>query len=145
MSQPQTPQQSPQVGIAEALTDLTQQTRTLVREEITSAQRETWDKALASAPAAGLLAGAGGLGLLAVASAYRASLRLLETRLPPVAAALTATAVYGFGAAAAAAVGVQRLRTLPAPFPSATMQDAQARVGETTAELRHGGGAHAAP
>jgi hypothetical protein len=145
MSEQHAQQQSPQVGIAEALTDLTQQTRTLVREEIASAQRETWEKALASAPAAGLLAGAGGLGLLSLASGYRASLRLLETRLPPLAAALTATAVYGVGAAVAGVVGMQRLRTLPVPFPSATVQDTQARVGETAAELRGGDGAHAAP
>lgn len=131
-----TPAPSPQAGIADALTDLTQQTRTLVREEITAAQRETWDKAVASAPAVGLLAGAGGLGVLAAASGYRASLRLLERWLPPLGAALTATALYGAGAAAAGVLGVQRLRTLPVPFPTTTVQDAQARVGETTAELR---------
>jgi hypothetical protein len=62
MSEQQRQQQSPQVGIAEALADLTEQTRTLVREEITYAQRETWDKVVGSAPAVGLLAGAGGLG-----------------------------------------------------------------------------------
>src|SRR4051794_4362737 len=118
MSEQQT-HQSPQVGIAEALTDLTQQTRTLVRDEIAAAQRETWDKAVASAPAVGLLAGAGGLCLLSLASAFRASVRLLEIRLPPVPAALVATALYGAGAAGAAVVGVQRLRTLPVPFPSA--------------------------
>lgn len=134
----QTEHESPQAGIADALTDLTQQTRSLVREEIGSAQRETWDKAVASAPAVGLVAGAGGLALLAAASAYRASLRMLESRLPPVAAALTATAVYGLGAAAAGVFGVRRLRTVTPPFPTATVKDAQARVGETTAEFRQG-------
>jgi hypothetical protein len=133
------------MGIADALTDLGEQTRILVREEITSAQRETWTKVVRTAPAAGLLGGAGGLGLLSLASGYRASLRMLETRLSPVAAALTATAVYGVGAAVAATLGVQRLRALPVPFPSATVQDAQARVGETTAELRHGDGARSTP
>jgi hypothetical protein len=145
MSEPQTPPPSPQAGIADALTDLTQQTRTLVREEITSAQRETWDKLLASAPAAGLLAAAGGFGLLSVASGYRASLRMLERRLSPVAAALTATVVYGLGAAATAVWGVQRLRAAPMPFPSTTVQDAGARVGQTAAEVRRASGGHAAP
>src|SRR3954447_3015499 len=98
-------QQSPQAGIAGALTDLSEQTRILVRGEIAAAQRETWGKLKATAPAVGLLAGAGVLGLAASASAYRASLRLLERWLPPTGAALVATAVYGGGAAAAGAVG----------------------------------------
>lgn len=127
---------SPQAGIADALTDLTEQTRVLVREEIASAQRETWDKAVAALPAAGLLAGAGGLGLLAVASGHRASVKALERRLSPVAAALTVTAIYGIGAAAAGILGLERVRALPLPFPSATVQDAGARVGETAAHVR---------
>jgi hypothetical protein len=70
---------------------------------------------------------------------------MLETRLSPVAAALTATGVYGVAAAVAATAGVRHLRTLPVPFPSAAVQDAQARVGETTAEFRQGGGARPPP
>ncbi|MDD7963886.1 phage holin family protein [Actinomycetospora lemnae] len=132
------PQQSPQAGIAGALTDLSEQTRVLVRGEITAAQRETWSKLTAAAPALGLLGGAAVLGVAASASAYRLSLRLLERWLPPSGAALVATAVYGGGAAAAGAIGVQQLRTLPAPFPTETMAETGALVEETAAEVRRG-------
>ncbi|MDD7920377.1 phage holin family protein [Actinomycetospora callitridis] len=133
-------QQSPQAGIAGALTDLSEQTRILVRGEIGAAQRETWGKLKATAPALGLLGGAGVLGLAASASAYRASLRLLERWLPPSGAALVATAVYGSGAAAVGAIGLQQLRTLPMPFPAETMAETGALVEETAAEVRRGAG-----
>jgi hypothetical protein len=136
MSQPQ----SPQAGIAGALTDLSEQTRILVRDEIAAAQRETWGKVRAIAPATGLLGGAGVLGLAASASAYRASLRILERWLPPTAAALVATAVYGAAAAGAGVVGARQLRTLPAPVPAETAQQAAAAVQETAAEVRRQGG-----
>jgi len=135
MSQPQ----SPQAGIAGALTDLSEQTRILVRDEIAAAQRETWGKIRAIAPAAGLLGAAGVLGLAASASAYRASLRILERWLPPTAAALVATAVYGGAAAGAGVVGARQLRTLPAPVPAETAQQAAAAVQETAAEVRRQG------
>jgi hypothetical protein len=131
-------QQSPQAGIAGALTDLSEQTRILVRGEIAAAQQETWDKLKATAPALGLLGGAGVLGLAASASAYRASLRLLERWLPPSGAALVATALYGGGAAAAGALGVQQLRALPVPFPTDTVAETGALVEETAAEVRGG-------
>jgi hypothetical protein len=132
MSEPQ----SPQAGIAGALTDLSEQTRVLVRDEITAAQRETWSKLTATAPALGLLGGAGVLGLAATASAYRASLRLLERWLPPAGAALVATALYGGGAAAAGYAGLTELRRLPVPFPTDAVAHAGAAVEETASEVR---------
>jgi Putative Actinobacterial Holin-X, holin superfamily III len=131
-------QQSPQAGIAGALTDLSEQTRILVRGEITAAQRETWAKLKATAPAVGLLGGAGVLGLAASASAYRLSLRLLERWLSPTVAALVATALYGGGAAAAGVAGYQQLRALPVPFPADTVAETGALVEETAAEVRRG-------
>src|SRR4051794_8219605 len=128
--------QSPQAGIAGALTDLSEQTRILVRDEIAAAQRETWGKLKATAPALGLLGAAGVLGLAASASAYRTSLRVLERWLPPAGAALVAAVLYGGGAAAAGVAGVQQLRTLPAPFPTETLAETGALVEETAAEVR---------
>ena len=46
--------ESPQASIAEALGDLSEQTRILVRREIDAAQREMWDKTKESAPALAL-------------------------------------------------------------------------------------------
>jgi hypothetical protein len=129
------PSATPQEGIAGALSDLTEQTRILVRREVESAQREMLGKLKASGPAAGLVAGAGFLGMLAAASSYRLSLRLLEKALPPATAALVATVGYGAAAGAAGVVAVRRLQELPPPLPTETAKDATATVAETAAQV----------
>lgn len=122
-----------QADVADALHNLTDQTQKLARKEIRSALLETWQKASTSAPALGLLAASGCCALLAAASSYRLSLRLLEKRLSPAGAALAATMVYGGAAAAAAAVGIQRLRHMPLPVPARTARHAEQAVA-TAAE-----------
>lgn len=82
--------QAPQQGIAEALHDLSDHTAALARREARAALRETWQKARQAGPAGALLAAAAIMALFATASAYRLSLRLLEKRLSPAAAALAA-------------------------------------------------------
>jgi hypothetical protein len=126
--------ETPQAGIAEALGDLSDQTRVLVRHEVEAAQREMCEKAKASAPALVLLVAAGALGLLAAASSYRLSLRLLETRLSPPAAALAATLAYGGGAACAAVLAARQIRQLPPLFPAETARQAREAVTEAVAE-----------
>jgi hypothetical protein len=121
---------TPQAGIADALGDLSEQTRILVRHEIDAAQREMWEKAKQSAPAFALVAGAGVLGLFAAASSYRLSLRLLEKALPPAVAAFAATAGYGAGAACMGVLAARRIRELPPPFPAETAK----RTGRAVAE-----------
>lgn len=130
------PEHTPQAGIADALGDLSEQTRLLVRREIDAAQQELWVKVKKSAPAAALVATAGIFGVLATASSYRYSLRLLEKRLPPATAALLAAGVYGAGAVGAGAAGAQRLRELPAPFPTETARETAALVAESAAGTR---------
>ena len=124
--------------MAEALHDLSDQTRVLVRHEIDAALREMWDKARQGGPAAALLAASGVLGLLAAASSYRLSLRLLEKRLPPATAALAAAVVYGTAAACAAVLGAQRMRELPLPVPAETMREASAAVAGATSGINSG-------
>lgn len=114
----------PQEGIVDALTDLSGQTRALVRQEVESAQAEIWAKAKAASPAVVLLGISAALGLATAASAYRWSLRVLEKSLPPAGAALVAVIAYGSGAVWAGARGLERLRQLPAPLPSETVQSA---------------------
>lgn len=121
---------TPQAGIADALGDLSEQTRILVRHEIDAAQREMWEKAKQGAPAFALVAGAGVLGLFTAASCYRLTLRLLEKALPPAAAAFAATAGYGAGAACMAVLAARRIRELPPPFPAETAK----RTGRAVAE-----------
>lgn len=126
---PQTPQ-TPQAGVAEALNNLSDQTRVLVKGEIDSALRETWEKAKRSGPPAMLLAASGALALLAAASAYRLTLRLLEKRLSPAGAAFAATVGYGSAAACAGVFGIRALREAPLPLPTQTAREASGAVAD---------------
>lgn len=128
--------QAPQEGIAEALQDLSDHTTALARREVRSAVRETWEKARQGGPAVALLGAAGLLTLFATVSAYRLSLRLLEKRLSPAAAALTATVGYGAAAAVAGVQGYARLRKIPLPLPTQTAQEAAEAVTEADSRSR---------
>jgi Putative Actinobacterial Holin-X, holin superfamily III len=128
------PRDTGQEGMAEALHTLTDETQQLARREMTAALREMWAKARASGPALGLLAVSGCCGLLAAASGYRLSLRLLERRLPPASAALVAALGYGAAAAGAATLAVQRLRQAPLPIPSGTARQAGQAAAAAAAE-----------
>jgi Putative Actinobacterial Holin-X, holin superfamily III len=128
--------QAPQEGIAEALHDLSDHTATLARREVNSAMREMWRKARQGGPAAVLFAASGVLALFATVSAYRLSLRLLEKRLSPVAAAFAATSGYGAAAAAAGALGYLQLRQAPLPLPTETARQAAGAVTEADQRSR---------
>lgn len=128
-----TEQQSPQAGIGEAFGQLSEQTAILVRREIDAARQEMWAKGKRSAPALALLAGSGVAGVLALASSYRFSLRLLERRLSPATAALVGTAMYGGASAYAALVGVRQLRDAPMPLPTDTIRDTGLRLSDGVA------------
>jgi hypothetical protein len=124
------PSQAPQEGIAEALHDLSDHTAALARREVNSALREMWDKARQGGPAVALFAASGVLALFATASAYRLSLRLLEKRLSPAAAAFAAASGYGTAAAVAGVLGYLRLRQAPLPLPTETAQETADAVAE---------------
>jgi hypothetical protein len=122
-----------QAGVSDALHDLSENSRVLVRHEVDAAQREMWAKAKESAPAFALLGAAGFLGLLSAAASYRLSQRLLEKLLPPVPAALVAAAGYGAGAGCAARAGLRRLREMPPLFPMETARQTRQMVADATA------------
>jgi hypothetical protein len=112
--------QTTQGGVADALHDLSENSRALVQSEIEAAQREMWAKVKESAPAFALLGTAGFLGLLSAAASYRLSMRLLEKLLPPASAAFVAAAGYGAGAGCAAMLGVRWLRDTSPLLPMET-------------------------
>jgi hypothetical protein len=130
--------QEAQEGIADALQDLSQNSRALVRQEISAAQHEMLDKAKEAAPAVTMLAAAAMLGLLATAASYRATVRLLEKFLPPVPAALTAAAGYGAGAAYTGVLGARKIRQLPPLLPTRTARQASETIASTAADVSHG-------
>lgn len=120
-----------QGGIADALGKLSAETGSLVRQEMARAREEMWEQAKQAAPAAGLLALGGALGLASAASAYRLTLRILEAMSTPGIAAFLATAGFGTAAVAALTAGRQRLRTAPLPFPTSTAAKAATDVAQT--------------
>ena len=126
--------QAAQEGIADALQDLSRNSRTLVREEISAAQQEMMGKAKEAAPAFALAAAAATLGLLATAASYRATVRLLEKFLPPVPAALTAAAGYGAGAAYTGVLAVRRIRQLPPLLPTDTARQTRETITSAAAD-----------
>ena len=134
----ETPQQAQQ-GVADAVNNLSENSRALVRHEIAAVQTEMWAKAKQALPAAGLLGAAGFFGVLSAAAAYRLSIRLLEQAMPPAAAAFTATAAYGAAAGAAGAVGIRQLREMPPLFPADTARETAKTVTTETARAARGG------
>jgi Putative Actinobacterial Holin-X, holin superfamily III len=128
--------QAPQEGIAEALHDLSDHTAALARREANSALREMWGKARQGGPAAAWLASGGVLALLSAASAYRLSLRLLEKRLSPAAAAFVAASGYGVAAAVAGVLGYARLREAPLPLPTETARETAGAVAQADSRSR---------
>jgi len=131
-------QQEAQAGVADALRDLSDNSRALVRHEVAAAQKEMLDKGKQALPAVGLLAAATFFGVLSAAASFRLSIRLLEKSLPPAAAALVAAAGYGIAAGAAGAVGIQRLRKVQPFYPAATARETVKTVADTTARAASG-------
>lgn len=129
----ETPQQAQQ-GVADAVNNLSENSRALVRHEIAAVQNEMWAKAKQALPAAGLLGAAGFFGVLSAAAAYRLSIRLLEQTMPPAAAAFTATAAYGAAAGAAGAIGFRQLREMPSLFPAETARETAETARDTARE-----------
>jgi putative superfamily III holin-X len=125
-------------GVTDALHDLSENSRTLVRTEVEAAQREMWAKTKESAPTFALLGAAGFLGLLSAAASYRLSLRLLDKLLPPIPAALVAAAGYGAGAGCAARLGLRRLREMPPLFPTETARQTRQMMADATARATSG-------
>lgn len=123
---------NPAQRVAEAIEDLGEQTRNLVRTEMAAARREMWDKARHSGPAVALLGMAGVLGVFSLASAFRMATRLFERLLPPGAAALVAALAFGGAAGWAATEAAKRLHDVPLPVPTgtarATAEEASAAV-----------------
>ncbi len=125
----------PQAGIADAFVHLSEETRTLVRQEMERARTEVWERAKSLLPAAGLLAVGGGLGLAAAASSYRLVLRVLERVSTPGIAALLATAGFGAGAVVALRAGREQLRGVPVPLPVSSAATAAGDVARTVEQV----------
>ncbi len=110
-------------GIADLLKRLSEETTTLVKQELDLAKAETTQKAKAAGIGAGLLGGAGIIGLL-TAMAFTAFLILLLTEIGIDAwlSALIVTLIYGAVAAFLAFRGKNELQEATPPMPEQTIE-----------------------
>lgn len=126
---------SPQAGIADALTQLSEETRQLVRQELDDARDEMWARAKCLLPGLALGTVGAGLALATTASVYRVTLRGLERVLGPTLGAMVATVAFGSAAAVTSAAAWQELRDAPLPAPLDTAARAARDVGEVARDL----------
>lgn len=122
--------------LTDAIQSLAGQTRSFVQRQFEAAEREVVAKLKESEPALGAVAGATLLGTFALASSYRLTVRVIEKALPPIPAALLATAGFGAGATWCAVTALEALRRAPAPLPSETARAAAADLEEAAREGR---------
>src|SRR4029453_3618529 len=103
--------------IGELVKDLSQQTSTLVRQEIELARSELEAKGKVAGKGAGMLAGAGGAGLLAVGALSAGLIGLLDEVMPVWVAALIVMVLWAVVAAVLAGAGRNALRRATPPAP----------------------------
>lgn len=124
----------------ELLRELSDQTTTLVKQEIELAKAELSEKGKRAGQGAGLFGGAGLLGLFAFAALTTAAIAALATAMDVWPAALIVAAVYGAVAGALALSGRNRVQEAGPPVPEqaidSTKEDVQwaktrARSGRT--------------
>lgn len=112
---------SPEEGIANAIHALSDQTATLVRQELEAAKAELLGKATTWTPALGLVALAGGSGLFAVASSYRLVVRVIDKILPSGVATVVTPALFGSLSLYAGRQATRQIsRGEPPPVPTET-------------------------
>jgi hypothetical protein len=124
--------------IPELMKQLSEETSTLVRQEIALARAELTQKARGGAFGVGALGAAGLLGLYGLAALSVCVLAALALAMPVWAAALIVTATYSTGSVAVAHAGRRRLRTAMPPTPEATVETVKEDVRWAKTRWRFG-------
>lgn len=110
-------------GIADLLKRLSEETTTLVKQELELAKAETTQKAKQAGTGAGLLGGAGVIGLLAgIAFTAFLILLLIEFGIAEWLSALIVTLIYGAVAAFLGLRGKKELQEAAPPAPEQTIE-----------------------
>ena len=109
-------------SIPELLKQLSQETTTLVRQELDLAKAEVTQKGKEAGKGAGLFGGAGVVGLLAGIAFTIFLIALLDTAMKTWIAALIVTVVYGAVAAVLALQGRNKLQEGMPPKPEQTVE-----------------------
>ena len=115
-------------GIGDLLKQLSQETTTLVRQELELAKAEMTVKAKEGGKGAGLLGGAGVAGLLTLATLTAALVGLLDRAMAFWVAALIVGLIWGAVAAVLALQGRNKLQEATPPVPEQTQQSVKEDV-----------------
>jgi uncharacterized membrane protein YqjE len=112
----------------ELVKQLSEQTSTLVRQEIELAKTELTEKGRTAGKAAGMLGGAGVAGLLALGALTAFLILLLAEAMDAWVAALIVTVVYAVVAGILALTGRERVREGMPPTPEQTVESVKEDV-----------------
>ncbi|HET8741079.1 MAG TPA: phage holin family protein [Gaiella sp.] len=122
----------------ELIRELSEQVRTLARQEIELAKAEMTEKGKHAGVGAGLLAGAAVAGLLTLGAMTAVLILALAEAIPAWGAALVVTALWAMVAAVLALLGRERLGEVGQPMPEKTAEsvkeDVQWLKGRTRSE-----------
>ncbi|HEX3277833.1 MAG TPA: phage holin family protein [Thermoleophilaceae bacterium] len=122
----------------ELLKDLSQQTGTLVRQEVELAKAELAQKGKQLGAGAGLVVGAAVVALLALGALTACLIAALASAMPTWLAALIVAVVYAAIAAALAVVGRGRIQKAAPPAPEQTIETVKEDVQWAKTRARSG-------
>jgi uncharacterized membrane protein YqjE len=114
--------------IGELLKQLSQETTTLVKQELDLAKAEVAEKGQQAGKGAGMFGGAGVMGLMALGSFTAFLILLLDGAMPNWAAALVVTAVYAAIAGVLALQGRNKLKEATPPVPEQAVESVKEDV-----------------
>jgi uncharacterized membrane protein YqjE len=114
--------------IGELLKQLSQETTTLVKQELDLAKAEVAEKGQQAGKGAGMFGGAGVMGLMALGSFTAFLILLLDGAMPNWAAALVVTAVYAAIAGLLALQGRNKLKEATPPVPEQAVESVKEDV-----------------
>jgi len=112
----------------ELVKQLSEQTSTLIRQEIELAKTELTEKGKIAGAGAGMLGGAGLVGLLALGALTACVILLLDKAMDAWVGALIVTVVYGAAAAVLGLSGRDRLKAGMPPAPEQTVESVKEDV-----------------
>jgi len=124
--------------VGELLRELSQQTSTLVRQELDLAKAELAQKGKRAGLGAGLLSGAGVVGLLALAALTACFIAALDTGMETWLAALIVAVVYAAIAGVLALIGRTRVREATPATPEQTIETVKEDVQWAKTRARSG-------
>ena len=125
-------------SVPDLVKQLTEQTKTLARQEIELAKAELTEKGKKAGLGAGMFGAAGLLGVFAFAVLTACLVLALATVIAPWLAALVVAVLYGVIAAGLALIGRQELREATPPVPEQTVDSVKEDVRWTKQRAKEG-------